>query len=77
MMKVNPDDNAEKDAAPVTKPVKAKPVIKQKNRNYGTGLHLPQTTKPKITYNGPGKGGGNNDKEDNGYKYQGNKPGLR
>ena len=73
--KVNPDDYADKDAAPVTKPVKATPAIKTKTETTAPVTPTPKPQKPKITYNGPGKGGGNNDKEDNGYKYQGNKPG--
>ena len=34
----------------------------------------PKPQKPKVTYNGPGNGGGNNATEDNGYKSQGNNP---
>ena len=72
--KVSPDDNADEDAAPVNKPVKSADKIKtQKPAEAIVAVAKPQ--KPKITYDGPGKGTGNNDTEDNGYKYQGNKAG--
>ena len=32
--------------------------------------------RPKLTYSGPGTGGGNNPTEDNGYRSQGNTPGA-
>ena len=35
----------------------------------------PKPAKPKLTYNGPGSGKGNGATEDNGYQFQGNKPG--
>lgn len=74
--KVTPDDNAEADAAPVAKPekniAKTKPVADPKP----VIAPAPKPAKPKITYDGPGKGGGNNATEDNGYKNQGNKPGI-
>ena len=74
--KVTPDDNAEADAAPVTKPVITKPKVVVKPKTI-TPVKTPTPTPrtPKITYDGPGKKAGNNDTEDNGYKYQGKKPG--
>ena len=73
--KVNPDDNAEPDAAPVTKPVKATPKITKPTTTAVVPVVAPKPQKPKVTYDGPGNGTGNNATEDNGYKYQGNKPG--
>jgi hypothetical protein len=67
------DDNADPESAPVTKPVKTvakvtKPVVVE--------TPAPKPQKPKIAgYNGPQGGTGNGATEDNGYKYQGNKPG--
>ncbi|MBC7886683.1 MAG: hypothetical protein H7Z13_02260 [Ferruginibacter sp.] len=84
---IQPDDNAEEDAAPITKPVKASPktnnIAKQpttqpaKTNNTSTVVAppAPKPQKPKLTYNGPGNGTGNGAAEDNGYRYQGNKPG--
>lgn len=73
--KVTPDDNAEEDAAPVTKPVKTVPKATKPTTTTPVTTPPPKPQKPKVTYNGPGNGGGNNATEDNGYKYQGNKPG--
>lgn len=74
--KVTPDDNAEENAAPVNKPEKTIPKVRPvATESKPVVLPSPKPTKPKITYDGPGKGGGNNSTEDNGYKYQGNKPG--
>jgi hypothetical protein len=73
--KVTPDDNAEADAAPVNKPNKPTPKITKPTTISPVSIPAPKPQKPKITYNGPGNGGGNNATEDNGYKYQGNKPG--
>jgi len=73
--KVNPDDNAEADAAPVNKPVKTIPKVTKPAATAPVAIPAPKPQKPKVTYNGPGTGGGNNATEDNGYKYQGNKPG--
>lgn len=73
--KIEPDDNAEEKAAPVTKPEKKVTKVKTDVPPTPVKVPEPKPVKPKITYNGPGKGGGNNDKEDNGYKYQGNTPG--
>ena len=72
---VTPDDNAEADAAPVAKAVKPTPKITKPTTTAPVPVPAPKPQKPKVTYNGPGTGGGNNDTEDNGYKYQGNKPG--
>lgn len=72
---VTPDDNAEEDAAPVTKVVKPTPKVTKPTTTVPVPVPTPKPQKPKVTYNGPGSGGGNNDTEDNGYKYQGNKPG--
>ncbi len=74
--KVTPDDNAEEDAAPVTKSVKATPKVTKPTTTAPVTVPVPKPQKPKITYNGPGSGGGNNATEDNGYKSQGNKPGA-
>ncbi len=73
--RVTPDDNAEEDAAPVTKPVKAAPKVTNPTTTAPVTVPVPKPQKPKITYNGPGSGSGNNATEDNGYKSQGNKPG--
>jgi outer membrane biosynthesis protein TonB len=86
--KITPDENAEKDAAPVARPV-TKPTPKKatptptpvtktvtKPTPNPTPVITP-TPKPKIaksTYKGPGSGGGNGADKDNGYKYEGNKP---
>lgn len=70
--KVNPDDFADEDAAPVTKPEKPSKSKVESN------INSPKVTtpaKPKVTYQGPGDGKGNNPTEDNGYRYQGNTPG--
>ena len=81
---IQPDDNEDADAAPVTKAEKAKP-----STNPYTAVTKPTPTKnptpsvapspkpqqPKFVYNGPGKGNGNNADRDNGYQNQGNNPG--
>ena len=83
---IEPDDNAEEDAAPITKPIKPTPkttnIAKQpvtqpvKTNNTSTVITpAPKPQKPKATYAGPGNGTGNGATEDNGYRYQGNKPG--
>ncbi|MEO6729659.1 MAG: hypothetical protein ABIN01_00450 [Ferruginibacter sp.] len=84
---IQPDDNAEDDAAPITKPEKTKVKtnnIAEKPSTQPVKTNTPATVvappapkpqKPKITYNGPGNGTGNGATEDNGYRYQGNKPG--
>ena len=83
---IQPDDNADEDAAPVTKPEKVipktnniakEPVTKPvKTTNPApVVMPTPKPQKPKATYNGTGNGKGNGATEDNGYTYQGNKPG--
>lgn len=82
---VHADDNKDEDAAPVVKPEKVKPttVPKQpttqpvKNNNPTPAVVAePKPQKPKIAgYSGPKNGTGNGATEDNGYKYEGNKPG--
>lgn len=73
---VNADDNAEADAAPVTKTIKNAPKVTKPTTTAPVPTPpTPKPQKPKITYNGPGNGNGNNATEDNGYRYQGNKPG--
>ncbi len=83
---IQAEDDAEEDAAPVTKAVKS---VKQPTEVVKQAVTKPVTTastapvtapapkpqKPKVTYAGPGNGSGNGATEDNGYKYQGNKPG--
>ena len=73
--KVIPDDHAEENAAPVTKPAKNPAKIKTEKVSTPVLVAVQKPQKPKVTYDGPGKGTGNNNTEDNGYKYQGNKPG--
>jgi len=84
---IEPDENAENDAAPVTKPEKTKPktekiaehpVTEPAKKSSPVAVVAPPTPKPqkpKLTYNGPGNGTGNGATEDNGYRNQGNKPG--
>src|ERR1700757_602759 len=80
---VNPDDNAEKDAAPVIKPAKEihKAIIKapvktnDKPKNTMPVVKQePKPEKPMFTYNGPGKGKGNGAAQDNGFTSQGTTP---
>lgn len=73
--KVTPDEHAEENAAPVNKPSKEVSKIKTEKITAPVVVAAPKPQKPRITYEGPGKGTGNNNTEDNGYKYQGNKPG--
>lgn len=70
---VTPEDNAEENAAPVVKTVKATPKV-TKPATPAPVTPAPKPQKPKITYNGPGNGNGNNATEDNGYRMQGNNP---
>jgi outer membrane biosynthesis protein TonB len=87
---ITPVDNAPEDAAPVAKPVNKPtpkkeivttptPVVKTVTKPTANPTPIvPPTPKPripKVTYNGPGNGGGNGATEDNGYTMQGNKPG--
>jgi hypothetical protein len=71
---VKTEDNTDAESAPVTKPVKATPKV-----NTPAVVVAPPAPKPQIPkiagYNGPKGGTGNGATEDNGYKYQGNKPG--
>lgn len=73
--RVDPDENAENDAAAVTKTVKKNLAITKEENPTTIVAPVPKPQKPKVTYNGPGKGTGNDAKEDNGYRYQGNKLG--
>lgn len=83
-----PDDNAEEDAAPVTKtekPVKQPnksitPVVKQPTKTTTpapVAVQAPKPQKPLATYKGPGNGKGNGADQDNGFTSQGNKPGAK
>jgi hypothetical protein len=67
--KADPDDNAEEDAAPVTKVTKANPKSKDDNPD---DKRENRSRQPKLTYNGPNNQNGNDANEDNGYRYQGN-----
>ena len=74
-----PEDKADvtddPESAPVTKPVKT-PVKITPKAVPSPVTPAPKPQKPKIAgYNGPKGGTGNGATEDNGYKYQGNKPG--
>jgi len=69
------DDNTDPESAPVTKPVKTTPKVTPAPVPT-PAPPSPKPQKPKIAgYNGPKGGTGNGATEDNGYKYQGNKPG--
>lgn len=69
------DDNTDPEAAPVNKPVKTTPKVTPAPVPT-PAPPAPKPQKPKIAgYNGPKSGTGNGADEDNGYKYQGNKPG--
>jgi hypothetical protein len=83
---IEPDDNADDDAAPVKKPEKTNPKATTVKENTAKTVKstttadvpappAPKPQKPKYAYNGPGTGNGNNADQDNGYQYQGNKPG--
>lgn len=66
------DDVADKESAPVTKPVKATTKV---TTPATVITPTPKPQKPKIAgYGGPPDGKGNGATEDNGYKYQGNNP---
>lgn len=83
---IKPDENEDKDAAPVTKPEKVIPKtnkiakepvttpVKTTNPAPVT-MPTPKPQKPKATYNGSGTGNGNGATENNGDTYQGKKPG--
>lgn len=69
------DDEPDPEAAPVNKPVKTPAKVTPKAVPTPVPP-APKPQKPKIAgYNGPKGGTGNGATEDNGYKYQGNKPG--
>jgi hypothetical protein len=83
---IKPDENAEVNAAPIAKTEKKilkkkieikleKKIIKKIKTTPIIAPPSPKPAKPKLTYNGPGSGKGNGATEDNGYRYQGNKPG--
>ncbi len=79
-----PDNNPEKDGDPLVKPVKQAtkpttiPTEPVKNSIPTPVVAAPKPQKPKIAgYGGPKDGKGNDAKEDNGYTYQGNKPGSK
>jgi len=69
------EENTDPESAPVNKPVKTP--VKVTPKVVPTPVPpAPKPQKPKIAgYNGPKSGTGNGATEDNGYKYQGNKPG--
>ncbi len=70
---VKTDDAVDNESAPVTKPIKTTTETKT---NSTVVTPVPKPQKPKIAgYSGPQNGTGNGATEDNGYKYQGNKPG--
>lgn len=73
---ITPDENAEKDAAPVARPVKPTTKVRVEKAIAPVVAPAPKPQKPKITYNGPNTGKpGNNPDQDNSYVYQGKKPG--
>jgi hypothetical protein len=70
---IKTDENPDKESAPVNKPVKAPAKI---TTPAPVVVPEPKPQKPKIAgYNGPKGGTGNGATEDNGYRYEGNKPG--
>ena len=73
---VKPDENTDAESAPVTKPIKTTPKVTTPAVVPTPTPPAPKPQKPKIAgYNGPKNGTGNGATEDNGYKYEGNKPG--
>ncbi len=83
---IQPDEKADEDAAPVAKPEKVipktnniakEPVTKPVKNITPTPVlqPAPKPQKPKATYNGTENGNGNGATQDNGYSYQGTKPG--
>ncbi len=70
--KITPDENAEENAAPVVKAEKKTPALTKPVNPAPVAVAVPKPQKPKIVYNGPGKGGGNNPTQDNGYTMHGN-----
>lgn len=71
---VQPDEYPDKNSAVVNMPSKNKTKTNEDKANDANKTVKPK--QPKVTYNGPGNGNGNNDKEDNGYTYQGNTKGA-
>lgn len=72
---VNPEDDAEKDAAPVNKPVKTPIKIKKDITPSPVVTPAPKPQKPKITMTGLNNGQpGNNPTDDNGFTRQGSNP---
>lgn len=70
------EDNTDPESAPVNRPVKTTPKVTTPKVTPTPVPPAPKPQKPKIAgYNGPKGGTGNGATEDNGYKYQGNKPG--
>ncbi len=73
---IKADDNTDPESAPVTKPIKTTPKVTTPKVVPTPTPPAPKPQKPKIAgYNGPKGGTGNGATEDNGYKYEGNKPG--
>ena len=73
---VKPDENTDAESAPVNKPIKTTPKVTTPAVVPTPAPPAPKPQKPKIAgYNGPKNGTGNGATEDNGYKYEGNKPG--
>ena len=83
---IQPDEKADEDAAPVTKPEKVIPKTNNTAKEPVTKpvktitpapvlLPAPKPQKPKATYNGTATGNGNGATETNGDTYQGKKPG--
>ena len=73
---IKTDDNSDPESAPVTKPIKTTPKVTTPKVVPTPTPPAPKPQKPKIAgYNGPKGGTGNGATEDNGYKYEGNKPG--
>jgi hypothetical protein len=73
---VKPDENTDAESAPVNKPIKTTPKVTTPAVVPTPAPPAPKPQKPKIAgYNGPKGGTGNGATEDNGYKYEGNKPG--
>lgn len=71
---IEADDNTDKDAAPVNKPVKAT-TPKINPTPTPAPAPAPKPQRPKIAgYGGPKGGTGNGATEDKGFKYQGNNP---
>lgn len=66
-------DDHQNDGASIIKSNDRKASDAKTNKGLNNSDNSSSNKRPKITYNGPIKGkNGNNDKEDNGYKYQGN-----